>query len=391
MLKRKIRLHALLIAALLLAGMTLSGCIRVNIEYHIDDSRKAGIPDTGSVGVEEDPMFGNVFADISEDEFNALGFSYGDSVNVTFSNGRTIEDIPYYTGYYTPAKAMLVVAYPGNDRILIAKNYGILWKEFALSPGDTARISLAEPGKYRDIQEVLGKRYANDREAYESDEEFANYRNVKTGRISDDTLYRSASPCDNKYNRASYTDDLIRKDKIRTILDLGDGKEDIEDLISRDDFASPYFRSLHEAGAVIPVNLTIDYTGDEFREKLCRGLRLMTDGEGPYLVNCLEGKDRTGFVLALLEALTGASYDEMLTDYMLSYENYFGLDRQSDPKAYEMIKTSHFDPMFRYMTGLDDVADATQARIELGAEEFLLGGGMTPFEVRLLKERLTRP
>ena len=37
---------------------------------------------------------------ISIDDFNKLGFEYGDSVNVSFTNGYELTDIPYYNGYY---------------------------------------------------------------------------------------------------------------------------------------------------------------------------------------------------------------------------------------------------------------------------------------------------
>ncbi len=208
--------------------------------------------------------------------------------------------------------------------------------------------------------------------------------------MRDHILYRSASPCDNNFNRASYTDDLIEKDKIRTILDLADGKEDIEEFMDNSDFASQYFRSLYEKGSVMPVKLTADYTSDDFKKRLSGGLCLMINKEGPYLVNCLEGKDRTGFVVALLEALTGASYDEMVTDYMISYRNYFGLDQQSDPKAYEMIKSCNFDPMFMYLAGADNMADAKAADLESAGEKYLLNCGMTKEEIRLLKEKLTQ-
>ncbi|WP_315572647.1 hypothetical protein [Lancefieldella rimae] len=31
-----------------------------------------------------------------------------------------------------------------------------------------------------------------------------------------------------------------------------------------------------------------------------------------------------------LEALCGASYDEMLDDYMISYDNYYGINKEKD-------------------------------------------------------------
>lgn len=37
----------------------------------------------------------------------------------------------------------------------------------------------------------------------------------------------------------------------------------------------------------------------------------MMNSQGPVYIHCTEGKERTGFVCVLLEALAGASYDEI--------------------------------------------------------------------------------
>ena len=67
----------------------------------------------------------------------------------------------------------------------------------------------------------------------------------------------------------------------------------------------------------------VDFAAEEFNAKLKTGLVYLIDNEGPYLIHCNEGKDRAGFVAALLEALGGAEAEEIVEDYMLSYENYY--------------------------------------------------------------------
>lgn len=47
----------------------------------------------------------------------------------------------------------------------------------------------------------------------------------------------------------------------------------------------------------------VDFAAEEFNAKLKTGLVYLIDNEGPYLIHCNEGKDRAGFVAALLEAL----------------------------------------------------------------------------------------
>ena len=72
---------------------------------------------TGEIGVIHDTEFDNVYIDLTIDEFNALGFEFGDSVNVEFNNGRGLEDIPYYSGYYVPVGQPLACGYPGYPHV----------------------------------------------------------------------------------------------------------------------------------------------------------------------------------------------------------------------------------------------------------------------------------
>ena len=343
---------------------------------------------TGVTGVSEDGDFGNVLIDMELDDLNALGFKYGDSVDVRFSNGYTLEDIPYYTGFYNPAGEPLLMGFLGTD-LVAAINYGKLWEESGLSEGDTVEISLHEAGKYLDIQETLNIAYSDDRSEYESDEIFANFRSVNTGKLKKDLLYRSASPCDNKHNRASYSDDLAEKAGVSMIVDLADCDEEIVGFMSASDFDSPYFESLYEGNSVIALNLQVDYKSEEYRAGIVKALREMSKSGGPYLIHCIEGKDRTGFLCALLECLTGASYDEIEADYMESYKNYYGIDRASDEDKYDAILSNNFVPIVTFITGADESSDISSIDLESGAEAYLISGGMTSEEISALKERLT--
>lgn len=51
--------------------------------------------------LEHETEFGGIYVHDTINSFNDLGFKYGDSVNIKFSNGKELNDIPYYNGYYT--------------------------------------------------------------------------------------------------------------------------------------------------------------------------------------------------------------------------------------------------------------------------------------------------
>ncbi len=351
--------------------------------------------------------FGGVYITMTIDEFNGLGFRYGDSVDVSFSNGYTLADIPYYNGYYVDAGDPLLIAYPGYDYIKAAINYGDdlweraglktvlqaakpLWTAASLDEKSTASIILNTAGKYLDVQEARDIHYSDDRAKFDSDIIFANFRNMKMGNIKDGVLYRSASPCDNQHNRAPYVDDLMEVAGVRCIMNLSDNEAKIERYIAADDFASPYFLSLYEAGNVVPLALNMNYLADEFAEKIARGLIRMAETEGPYLIHCTEGKDRTGFVCMLVEALAGATYQEIADDYMVTYDNYYKITEASDPAKYRTILEKNLDAMLKSVVNNASV-DIRTADLSVYARNYLLDAGMSDEQIDALLARICRP
>ena len=329
-----------------------------------------------------------VYVQISIDDFNALGFTYGDSVDIKFSNGYSLTDIPYFTGYYVEAHKPLLLGYPGKETIKATINYGNdLWDVAGMRQGDTVSIFMHEKGKYLEEQEAGDIHYTNQRDDYPSDAVFANFRNVTVGRIAKKRLYRSASPCDNKYNRAACADDLAAKAGIRYILDLADSDQDIEKYSEQPDFDSPYFMSLYKNGNVFPMSVSMNFLDQEFQSILVMALTEMSKKEGPYLIHCTEGKDRTGYVCMLLEALCGATYPEIVNDYMLTYDNYYGINEKTDSERYHTIKENNIDVMLGSLVEDEDV-NITRADLSEYAKDYLIDCGLSRKVIKRLKVRL---
>ena len=345
-------------------------------------------PELKDCPVEHELEFGGSYILCTIDDFNALGFEYGDSVTVTFSNGYVMDDIPYYNGYYTQIGEPLLIAYHGDPYIKAAINNGDdLYTVANLTETDTATVTLFERAKYLPIQDARNISYEDIREHFGSDEIFANFRAVKAGDIKENTLYRSASPCDNQHCRAPYTDGLIMKAKVNFILDLADTDARIQAYLADEDFSSPYFLTLYERGDVKPIALNMNFASDGFKEKLADGLTAMAGSEGPYLVHCTEGKDRTGFVCLLLEALCGATYEEIVDDYMITYDNYYGINENEQRERYDVTIEAVLDPMIECVAGADDFRTCDLSE---RAEAFLAAAGMSEETISLLKDRLTK-
>ena len=116
----------------------------------------------------------------------------------------------------------------------------------------------------------------------------------------------------------------------------------------------------------------------------------MVTMEGPVYIHCLEGKDRTGFVCALLEALAGASYEEILEDYMETYDNYYGITQDSHPEKYEAIRHLKFMDIISQLTTLPDDADFGGTVLKDSAEQYLRDSGMTEDEIQTLRVYLCK-
>ena len=81
----------------LVLSFALVGCnVFPFLQNNSDQQTTQSSITTGEIEAIYEPKFGGSYLDIAIDEFNNLGFEYGDSVDVTFSNGYKLSDIPYY-------------------------------------------------------------------------------------------------------------------------------------------------------------------------------------------------------------------------------------------------------------------------------------------------------
>ena len=114
----------------------------------------------------------------------------------------------------------------------------------------------------------------------------------------------------------------------------------------------------------------------------------MCSHEGPYLIHCALGKDRTGFVCALLEMLAGASYQEILDDYMLTYQNFYHVTKDGTPAKYETVIAETFIPLMHYIVPVG--VDLQKDNLVPYAEAYLRAGGLSDAQVQIIKNTITK-
>ena len=93
-----------------------------------------------------------------------------------------------------------------------------------------------------------------------------------------------------------------------------------------------------------------------------------------------EGKDRTGFVCMLIEALGDASYQEIADDYMVTYDNYYKINQEKDPERYRLILEQNLDAMVKFIVN-DETADIKTADLSGCARKYLNAVGMSDEQI----------
>ena len=344
---------------------------------------------TGSVAVLRDEEFGNVYIEPTIEEFNAMGFSFGDSLNISFDNGKTFNDIPYYSGYYCPVGSMLACGYPGYPHVVIARNYGAgTWEEFEMTESSRVTVTLNEKGKYLAVQELYALQYSDDRNDYDSDVMFSNFRAVKGGSLKDNLIYRSASPCDNQHLRASCTNALTEEAGIRFALNLSDNEKKYTAYTEAEDFNSDYYDSLYREGKVLLLGLNANYRAETFAKIISEALLTMAENDGPCLIHCVEGKDRTGFVCALILALADGTAQEIIDDYMITYYNYYGVTKEKMPERYAAVQGNVNDFIY-FLCNAETGTAFDGLDLKKGAEDYLTLGGLDAESIARIEEYLT--
>ena len=365
-------------ALVLILVMMLSGCTKtVETTAHVAEIAK----------------YGNLILDITGAELFSQGYEYGDVLEVSVA-GHTVE-VPLCSNYSDVDKGVAVLRAASDDSPSVlainmsdfATTYGIATKtsieeepgyrwDYRIQTPVEIQITMKQEGGYRDqwlIHQLIGSVERSDY-AHLSDEAFANFRVIDTTGMGAGKLYRSSSPINPDIGRSTYADKAARDAGILTVINLADPSNAYE---TPED-------SYYQTCQVTYLNLGMDPVAEDFKAGLAQGMRSIMNGEAPYLIHCNEGKDRAGFVSAVLECLMGATADEVVEDYMETFFNYYGVEKGTE--KYNAVVNSNIIPTLKTIFG---VADIYTADLAAEAEAYLIENlGLSVEEVAELKVKL---
>jgi len=214
---------------------------------------------------------------------------------------------------------------------------------------------------------------------YIPDEEQTGFMEIKTGNIASGVLYRSSSPLkggDLKKVKGA----LAVKVGIKCVINFDDDSSVIEHM-SKD---VPWYHKLVVEKKVICLPMTFNIPGVASNEKkLKAALQFMIAHEGPYLIHCFAGVDRTGFAAALIEALMGVSLKEICKEYLSAFTNDYS----------DSYRIEHYRKIKNFLGQLKKMAhgeNITRINIQNAAERYLLNNvGLSQDEIVRLKNVLS--
>ena len=90
----------------------------------------------------------------------------------------------------------------------------------------------------------------------------------------------------------------------------------------------------------------------------------------------------------MLEALCGTSYEEIIDEYFITYQNYYGLEKDTD--TYKLIGEVHIDTMINYVLTFNDESNNENTnKYQTAAYNYLKATGLTNTQLEQCIKKLT--
>ncbi len=341
--------------------------------------------------------YGGLWMDMTSGEFNQRGYDYGDIVRLDVA-GQSHEMlvVPNFR-YVESGKAALVMSDDAKKPLCTTIYYGDAASRWGIAVKNTASdksvkwtphdgitmplpvvISMKEKGRYANQLPIYIFKRTKERNDYAelSDEDFANFRAVRTHAMTDGVLYRSSSPINPASGRSSFADKAAKNAGIKTVVNMADTEAEAKKMAG---WANSYCATL----PTVFLHMGIDATQPSFGDGVRDGIRFMLSHEPPYLLHCKEGQDRTGFLCAVLELLVGASLQEVTDDYLRTFQNFYHMKADSRQAAFVR---GDIQENLRTALKLKSLEKADWGK---AAETYLLNVGLTQEEIMALRKKLS--
>ena len=387
----------ILIALVLIVSLLVTYVTRKLSNQTKQDTTQDVVKEISADGILEISKYGNVKINLEHSKV-LDAFEYGDILTISFSDVSV--DVPLCVSFSdvdSGCPGLFLQIDEGMEETELAINMGNFAQTYniaekivhedksyewqyldGMSENICFNISLKEKAGYLEQFTIRSMTYTDSREDYSelSDEEFANFRKVTAGEIGDGVLFRSSSLTNPEHGRNIYADTSAKNAGVDVFIDLADSDTSVLEYEGIND---SYFISQK----YIAVAASMDFTAKENCDKLAEALRFMIDNPGTYCIFCDEGKARAGIVVAILESLMDASYDEIAQDYMQSFINYYKISPNDE--VYDMVLNGNLNKNLNSVLGVDPM----KSNLKEAAQKYLISIGLSEEEITKLKTNLS--
>ena len=340
-----------------------------------------------------DPRFGDVLVNFSTDDMLEKGFRYGDYLRIQVGDHDLKNVVFVESANCSPYFSFFVV----ND----GASAGIsLFFGFMVTAEVGSKVVMTYEGKCEGYQHLTAlKTLVTDESRYSDRMDYANFFEITGGDIAPGRLFRSYSIMRDSdvTGRSGYVDGFAEKYGIEYMIMLSYAESKVKE--APEWFKSSYGQKLVDNGSYTALNM---HPADLFNtpEKVRAMFDAIIENDGPYLIFCDLGKDRTGMMSVLLQGLCGASNDEIRESYMKAFENLYLIEKGSE--SYRAIQELTYDRLVYLLAHPDmggklDLVDWTDADISgidvaSTAVAFIKGTlGLTDEQISQVREKLTTP
>jgi hypothetical protein len=183
---------------------------------------------------------------------------------------------------------------------------------------------------------------------------------------------------------------------VRTVVDLREADEGEPDLAPRPSGLTtvripldpPAGTAFHERWIPIDNMATPLYLGPLLAEHpgpvVAAARAIAEAAPGCVVFHCASGKDRTGVLAMVLLAVAGAATDEIVADYVLTFER---LKPYFDARGVRDQRTAVDALLAKHGTTIEESVASTIRALVM--PDFLLGNGLSEGEFAVLRARLT--
>lgn len=275
----------------------------------------------------------------------------GDCVTLVFSSAYTAENVAFLNGeYMNYGMHILLSDNDGTNITFTYQSMGGLWEKASLDDFSTVKISLIEKSKFSSLNSAFQKEINGD---------IKNHRSLRGGNIKLLNFFRGA--------------DISSESKNTTFINYTNMKLGVEQNINLDNNA-------------LNVDF-VDIKNPNSNKMIIDTLVNISNSLNKIYVYS-KNPETTAYFCAIFEAIAGASYEEIVNDYMQTYDNFYGINKDSAPDEYNAIKTYHIDWFLHKFTKTTDDYDLNKCDFAYDAEMYLRAQGLNDESINKIRVRI---